>query len=398
MSTEAAASGSDEEPVPGTLREVAILFLKLGTIAFGGPAAHVAMMRDEIVRRRRWMTDQQFLDLLSTTNLIPGPNSTEMAMFVSQRQTGWRGLIVGGSLFILPSMLMVLGLAWAYVRYGSTPEAGWLLYGIKPVIIAIVVQALWALGKAAIKGWLLTTIGIVILALYLLGLNEIALLFGGGIIVMLARNGSRLRPIGVPAILPVGVIETVPLATNALTSVPVAPFNLGVLFLTFLKIGAVLYGSGYVLLAFLRTNFVEHLGWLTDKQLIDAVAIGQLTPGPVSTAATFVGYLVGGIPGALLATLAIFLPGFVFVAAIHPLVPRLRRSRYTSAFLDGVNVASLGLMAGVTWQLGRAAVIDWYTAILALVAAGLLIRFRLNSAWLVIGGGVAGLAYHILTG
>lgn len=396
MSTEAAASGSDEEPVPGTLREVAILFLKLGTIAFGGPAAHVAMMRDEIVRRRRWMTDQQFLDLLGTTNLIPGPNSTEMAIFVSQRQAGWRGLIVGGSLFILPSMLMVLGLAWAYVRYGSTPEAEWLLYGIKPVIIAIVVQALWALGKAAIKGWLLAAIGIAVLTLYLLGLNEIALLFGGGIIVMLARYGTRLRLPGIPVILPLG-LGSVSLATTALATTPVAPFNLGVLFLTFLKIGAVLYGSGYVLLAFLRTNFVEHLGWLTDKQLIDAIAIGQLTPGPVSTTATFVGYLVGGVPGALLATLAIFLPGFVFVAVIHPIVPRLRRSRYTSAFLDGINVASLGLMAGVTWQLGRAAVVDWHTALLALVAAGLLIRFRLNSAWLVIGGGAAGLTYHILT-
>ncbi len=396
MSTEAAASGSDEEPVPGTLREVAILFLKLGTIAFGGPAAHVAMMRDEIVRRRRWMTDQQFLDLLGTTNLIPGPNSTEMAIFVSQRQAGWRGLIVGGSLFILPSMLMVLGLAWAYVRYGSTPEAEWLLYGIKPVIIAIVVQALWALGKAAIKGWLLAAIGIAVLTLYLLGLNEIALLFGGGIIMMLARNGTRLRLPGIPVILPLG-LGSVPLSTTALATVPVAPFNLGVLFLTFLKIGAVLYGSGYVLLAFLRTNFVEHLGWLTDKQLIDAIAIGQLTPGPVSTTATFVGYLVGGVPGALLATLAIFFPGFVFVAVIHPIVPRLRRSRYTSAFLDGINVASLGLMAGVTWQLGRAAVVDWYTVLLALVAAGLLIRFRLNSAWLVIGGGAAGLTYHILT-
>ncbi len=397
MNTEAAASGSDEEPVPGTLREVAILFLKLGTIAFGGPAAHVAMMRDEIVRRRRWMTDQQFLDLLGTTNLIPGPNSTEIAIFVSQRQAGWRGLIVGGSLFILPSMLMVLGLAWAYVRYGSTPEEEWLLYGIKPVIIAIIVQALWALGKAAVKGPLLAAIGIAVLALYLLGFNEIVLLFGGGIIVMAARFGDRLRPPGVSTILPISV-GSLPLATTALASVPAAPFNLGVLFLTFLKIGAVLYGSGYVLLAFLRTNFVEHVGWLTDKQLIDAVAIGQLTPGPVSTAATFVGYLVGGVPGALLATLGIFLPGFVFVAVIHPIVPRLRRFRLTSAFLDGVNVASLGLMAGVTWQLGRAAVVDWYTALLALVAAGLLLRFKLNSAWLVIGGGAAGLAYRILTG
>lgn len=397
MKTEKAASGSDAEPVPGTLREVALLFLKLGTIAFGGPTAHVAMMRDEIVRRRRWMTDQQFLDLLGTTNLIPGPNSTEMAIFVSYRQAGWRGLIIGGSLFILPSMLMVLGLAWAYVEYGSTPEADWLLYGIKPVIIAIVVHALWALGKAAVKGWLLAVIGIIVLGLYLLGANEIALLLGGGIVMILASHGHRLRPTAIPALLPVSM-GSAPLAATALASVPASPFNLGVLFLTFLKIGAVLYGSGYVLLAFLRTNFVEHLGWLTDKQLIDAVAIGQLTPGPVSTAATFVGYLVGGVPGALLATLGIFLPGFVFVAVIHPLVPRLRRSRYTSAFLDGVNVASLGLMAGVTWQLGRAAVVDWFTALLAIVAAALLIRFKFNSAWLVIGGGAAGLAYHFLVG
>lgn len=395
MNTEAAESGSGEEPVPGTLREVGILFLKIGTIAFGGPAAHIAMMREEIVRRRRWMTDQQFLDLLGTTNLIPGPNSTEMAIFISHRQAGWRGLIVGGSLFILPSMLMVLGLAWAYVRYGSTPHAEWLLYGIKPVIIAIVVQALWALGKTAFKGWLLAALGIAVLGLYLLGINEIALLFGGGIVVVLARFGSRLRPSGLVSILPLSV-GSAPLTLTALASIPAAPFNLGVLFLTFLKIGAVLYGSGYVLLAFLRANFVEQLGWLTDEQLIDAVAIGQLTPGPVSTVATFVGYLVGGVPGALLATLAIFLPGFVFVAVVHPVVPRLRRSRYTGAVLDGVNVAALGLMAGVTWQLGRAAVVDWYTALLALVAAGLLSRFKLNSAWLVIGGGVAGLAFQIL--
>jgi len=357
------------------MREVAWLFLKLGTIAFGGPAAHIAMMREEVVRRRRWLSDEQFVDLLGATNLIPGPNSTEMAIHLGFLRAGWPGLIAGGICFIVPAMLIVLGCAWLYVRYGARPEAGWFLYGVKPVIIAIVVQAMWGLLRSAVKGYLLGAIGVVTLMLSLLGANEIALLLGGGVVaVLLTTVGNR----GVAA--PPGLGAGVGLTT---------------LFLVFLKIGSVLYGSGYVLLAFLRHDFVDRLGWLTDRQLLDAIAIGQVTPGPVFTTATFIGYVLGGVPGAALATLGIFLPSFVFVALSHPLVPKIRASRRAGAFLDGVNVAALGLMAAVTWQLGRAAIVDLTTAALALVALALLLRFKLNSAWLVLGGSAVGAALRL---
>src|SRR5437899_9378093 len=329
------------------MREVAALFLKLGTIAFGGPAAHIAMMREEVVRRRRWVSDERFVDLLGATNLIPGPNSTEMAIHLGYLRAGWPGLIAGGACFIVPAMLIVLGCAALYVRYGARPEAGWFLYGVKPVIIAIVVQAMWGLLRSAVKGYLLGAIGVVTLTLSLAGANEVALLLGGGVVsVLLTTVGIR----GVAA--PLGLGAGVGLTT---------------LFLVFLKIGSVLYGSGYVLLAFLRNDFVERLGWLTDQQLLDAVAVGQFTPGPVFTTATFIGYVLGGVPGAALATLGIFLPSFVFVALSHPLIPRLRTSLRAGAFLDGVNVAALGLVAAVTWQLGRAAIVDLTTAAPALV-------------------------------
>jgi chromate transporter len=357
------------------MSEVAWLFLKLGTIAFGGPAAHIAMMRDEVVRRRRWLSDEQFVDLLGATNLIPGPNSTEMAIHLGFLRAGWPGLIAGGICFIVPAMLIVLACAWLYVRYGARPEAGWLLYGVKPVVIAIVVQAIWGLLRSAVKGYLLGGIGVVTLMLSLLGANEIALLLGGGVVaVLLTTVGSR----GVAA--PLGLGAGVGLTT---------------LFLVFLKIGSVLYGSGYVLLAFLRHDFVDRLGWLTDQQLLDAVAVGQVTPGPVFTTATFIGYVLAGVPGAALATLGIFLPSFVFVALSHPLVPKIRASRRAGAFLDGVNVAALGLMAAVTWQLGQAAIVDVTTAALALIALVLLFRFRVNSAWLVLGGSAVGGALHL---
>lgn len=383
-------------PPRGSLGEVALLFFKLGCIAFGGPAAHIAMMRDEVVRRRRWLSDAEFLDLLGATNLIPGPNSTEMAIHLGYLRAGWRGLIVGGSLFILPAMLLVLALSWAYVRFGSTPQAVWLLYGIKPVIIAVVVQALWGLLRTAVKTRLLALVGLVVLGLYLVGFNEIALLFSAGTFVMLVENAQRWRQgqKAITGLLPLGAFTAPGLAQVGAAAA--VPFSLGTLFLTFLKIGAVLYGSGYVLLAFLRNDFVERLGWLTNQQLLDAVAIGQFTPGPVFTTATFIGYVTGGVAGAVLATIGIFLPGFVFVAAVHPLVPRLRRSPWMSGLLDGVNVAALGLMAGVTWELGRAALVDGLTVALAVVAALLLIRFAVNSAWLVIGGGVVGLTAHLL--
>ena len=381
----------------GSLREVAGLFLKLGLIAFGGPAAHIAMMRDEIVRRRKWVTDQHFLDLLGATNLIPGPNSTEMAIHLGFVRAGWWGLILAGTLFILPAMLIVLALAWAYVQFGSTPQAAWLLYGIKPVIIAIVVQALVGLTRTAVKSPLTGLVVAATFVLYLLNLNEIALLFGGAVLVAVIQNGGRIWTRSSPLVLAPGVPVHVGGGFTTMLVAGAVPFSLPTLFLTFLKIGAVLYGSGYVLLAFLRADFVERLGWLTDQQLLDAIAIGQFTPGPVFTSATFVGYLVGGFSGAVLATAAIFLPSFVFVALINPIIPRIRQSSWASSLLDGVNAAALGLMAGVTWQLGQAAIADVLTALVALLSLVVLIRFKPNSAWVVLAGGALGIAYHLVT-
>ena len=377
---------------PGPLAEVARLFLKLGCIAFGGPAAHIALMREEVVRRRKWIDDQHFLDLLGATNLIPGPNSTELAIHLGYLRAGWRGLIVAGALFIAPAMLIVLAMAWAYVRFGSLPQAAWLLYGIKPVILAVVAQALWNLGRTAIKGPLTALVGAGALALFVVGFNEIAILLIGGLVVLMARLLARrgARSIGQP---PAGLLALLPGSATLLglaqTSAPVSLLRL---FLIFLKIGSVLYGSGYVLLAFLRTDLVVRTGWLTDQQLLDAVAIGQFTPGPVFTTATFIGYLIGGWPGAILATIGIFLPSFIFVAASNPLIPRIRRSWWAGPLLDGVNVASLALMAAVTWQLAGAALRDPLTIGLALLAGALLLRTKINSAWLVLGGGLIGLA------
>ena len=370
------------------LTEVARLFLKLGMTAFGGPAAHIAMMHNEIVKRRKWLSDQQFLDLVGATNLIPGPNSTEMAIHIGFLRAGWPGLIMGGICFIVPAMLIVLFLAWVYVRFGATPQAEWLLYGIKPVVIAIIVQALWSLGQKAVKGALTAAVAVIVIILYFMGINEIALLFGGGLIVMFVTNYRRLRR------RMAGIF--IPLSSVGILSYVSIPFSLPQLFLTFLKIGAVLYGSGYVLLAFLRADFVVRFGWLTDQQLMDAIAIGQVTPGPVFTTATFIGFVLGGIPGALLATLAIFLPSFIFVAISNPLIPRIRNSAWVSGLLDGVNVASLGLMAAVTWQLGRASLTGPLTILIALSSFVLLIWFKVNSTWLIAGGGLIGLLSSVL--
>jgi chromate transporter len=367
------------------LREIAGLFLQLGFTAFGGPAAHIAMMHDEVVVRRRWMDEQHFLDLIGATNLIPGPNSTEMAIHVGFERGGWRGLILAGAAFIIPAALIVTVLAWAYVRYGATPAGEALLYGIKPVIIAVVAQALWKLGRTALRGRLLAVVGLVIFALYLAGVNELALLAAGGLVLLAARG---VRPGG-------GLALLAPLAAPGvglwLQLQATAEVTLGRLFLIFAKVGAVLYGSGYVLLAFLHGDLVQRLGWLSEQQLLDAVAIGQFTPGPVFTTATFVGYVLAGVPGAVVATIGIFLPSFIFVAGINRIVPAIRRSRYAGAVLDGVNAAALGLMAGVTVQLASAALVDVVTVLLAAAAAILLFRYRVNSAWLVLGGAVVGL-------
>lgn len=383
----------DATPGHGRLWELATLFLRLGATAFGGPAAHVSMMHDEVVTRRRWLGEQEFLDLLGATNLIPGPNSTEMAIHVGLARARWRGLIVAGTCFILPAMLIVLALAWAYVEYGETPAVEGLLYGIEPVVIAIVVQALAQLGRTAVKrSALLIAVGAGVLALYLAGVNELLLLFGAGVIVVLVRGAGRLRRTVSSGLLPVlgtglGALPSAAAAVAERTSV-----ELWGLFLLFLKFGAVIYGSGYVLFAFIRGDLVDRLGWITEQQLVDALAVGQLTPGPVFTTATFIGYLVGGVGGALLATLAIFLPGFVFVAALQPIVRLMRRSTWTGDLLDGVNAGAIGLMAGVTWQLGRDAIVDAPTALLAIAAAAVLFRWKLNSGWLILAGAALGLA------
>ena len=380
----------------GSASEAAKLFLKLGTIAFGGPAAHIAIMRDEVVVRRRWVSEERFLDLLGAANLIPGPSSTELAIYLGYERAGWMGLVLSGVCFIFPAMVMVLALAWAYVLYGATPNANWLLHGIKPVIVVIIIQALWGLFKTAVKGPLLAAAAIAVLSLYLAGFNPIALLFGIGALVTLIKNGSQLhrQRDGAGAGLP--LIAGLGLSAGFGAGITHAPFSLASLFMTFLKLGSVVFGSGYVLLAFLRDDFVHRLGWLSDQQILDAVAVGQFTPGPVFTTATFIGYIVGGLPGAILATVGIFLPSFLFVAAVFPVVELLRRSRWASGFLDGVNVGALGLMTGVTWQLGRAALIDGFAIVTAVLTLVLVLRFKINSAWLVLGGAILGSAYHLL--
>jgi chromate transporter len=372
------------------LTELASVFLRLGIIAFGGPAAHIAMMDNEVVNRRQWMSREKLLDLLGITNLIPGPNSTELAIHIGYERGGWRGLLVAGSCFILPAMLIVWTLAAIYARYQTVPQVEWLLYGIKPVIIAIVLQAVWNLGKKAAKDTPTIIAGVVAIAAYFAGLNEILLLILLGIAVMLLKNwrgrtsGAFLLPFS-------GILAQLGTTTAAVTSVSWVS-----VFLFFLKIGCVLYGSGYVFLAFLQRDLVERNQWLTSQQLLDAVAIGQFTPGPVFTTATFIGYLLAGNAGAIAGTIGIFLPAFVLVWVVNPWVTKLRQSPWASGFLDGVNAASLGLMAGVIYTLGRAALVDWLTILLAIVSAIVVFRFKINSAWLVLAGGIIGFATHIL--
>ncbi|HSE32273.1 MAG TPA: chromate efflux transporter [Pyrinomonadaceae bacterium] len=374
----------DHEP---SLGQLALLFLKLGTIAFGGPAAHIAMMEDEVVRRRRWLTREEFLDLLGATNLIPGPNSTEMAIHVGHRQAGWPGLLIAGASFILPAALIVTGFAWIYVRYGSLPAVEGILYGVKPVIIAVVIQALWSLGRTAIKNLFLAAVGVVGVVLALLGIHELIILAVAGLVVLVAKlfapGLDRNRFLSLVSSTPLGLFLQ---STAATTST----FGLWPLFLFFLKVGAILYGSGYVLLVFIRADLVERWHWLSESQLLDAIAVGQVTPGPVFTTATFIGYVLGGFQGAIVSTVGIFLPAFCFVAMSGPLIPRIRRSSAAGAFLDGVNAAALSLMVVVTYQLGRAALVDVVTAAFAVISAVLLLRFRVNSAWLVIAAAIAG--------
>jgi chromate transporter len=370
-----------------SLGELAAVFLKLGTISFGGPAAHIALMRVELVERRRWLTDQAFLDLVGATNLIPGPNSTEMAIHIGYLRAGWAGLLVAGTCFIVPAAIVVGLLAWVYVHSGTLPAVQAVFYGLKPVVVAIVAMALWGLARTAVKSAWLALLGIAAAIGVAAGLHELLVLAACGVAAGLASVRRAPAPASTLA-LPIDAAMLAVPAAAAATAV-----SLPELFLVFAKAGAFLFGSGYVLVAFLRADLVERLHWLTEQQLLDAVAVGQFTPGPVFTTATFIGYVLGGTPGAIVATVGIFLPAFVYVALSGPIVPRLRRSRIAGGVLDGVNVASLALMAVVTWYIGRAAVIDVPSAALAIASLVLLV-YRVNPIWPIVAGAVIGALVH----
>jgi chromate transporter len=378
----------------GNVREVASFFLKLGFLAFGGVAGHIAMMRRELVDRRKWISEQDFLDLFGIMNLIPGPSSTEMVIALGYWRAGWPALILAGVLFILPAMLMILALSWAYVGYGTLPAAQWILYGMNPMVIAIIADALLSLGRTALKTASLALMAVASLVLYFWGVSIVAIIVSTAVLTAIVgywKTKGQQRDLGIFPVAGGG-------ARVAIAAASAIPFSMTRLFLTFLKIGAVSYGGGYVLLAFLRADFVAHLHWLTDKQLLDAVAAGQITPGPVFASATFVGYLTGGMKGALLATLGMFLPSFIFIAIVFPFVPKLKGSPGARIFLDGINAVTVGLMAAVSWQLARGAILDAFTAVEAIVGLLILRRFRINSAWLILGGLVAGFAWKFATG
>ncbi len=379
--------------------EVAAVFLRLGATAFGGPAAHIAMMRTEFVERRKWLEDDEFTDLIGAANLIPGPNSTEVAIHLGHRRAGTAGLVMAGACFILPAFLIVFALAWLYVRFGALPETRAALYGAKPVILAVVAQALVGLSRSVLKGPVMIGLAVAAVVASLLGASELLVVFVPGL--LLGGNEWRKSPSvksGLPllgVILAVGGFLGLSLFLNSRSGAGAAPGPWS-LFLEFLKIGSVLYGSGYVLLSYLETDLVRRLVWLAPGQLLDAVAVGQLTPGPVFTTATFVGFVAAGFPGAVAATLGIFLPSFFFVALSARALPKLRSLPTTAAFMSGVNAASLGLMAAVLYKLGGDAIRDPLSVMLAAVPLGVLLRIKINSAWLVLGGAVVGLVSHPL--
>ena len=368
------------------ITEVITLFLKLGFIAFGGPVAHIAMMEEEVVKRRQWLDRQQFLDLVAATNLVPGPNSTEMAIHVGFLRAGWPGLILGGACFILPAALIVLVLAWLYERYGTLPQGQAFLYGIQPVIIAVIAQAIWRFGKTSLKDWSSQVVALLALTLVLSGVNEVLLLLAAGLLGMVWYGRIKTKTFLLTAIPPGLLVSAIP----ALSVIPQNPQLLLTLGLVFLKIGSILFGSGYVLVAFLQQDIVHRYGWLTQQQLLDAIAVGQFTPGPVLTTATFVGYQIAGLAGAIVSTLCIFLPAFIIVALTNPWIPRLRQSSLASGFLDGVNAAVVGFMAAVTLQIGRGALVDLPTILLAIGSAVALFWWNLNTTWLILAGGLVG--------
>lgn len=373
------------------LKEITLVFLKLGATAFGGPAAHVAMMEEEIISKRKWISKEKFMDFYGATNLLPGPNSTELAIHLGYERGGILGLILGGVSFILPAMLSVIILAIVYTRYGELPEISGISYGIKPVVIAIILQALIRLAKSALKNIPIIVISIIVVILSFLGLHEILLLASAGVIIMLIENRKKIKDNKLPMF-----ATYIPIFSTAINANGDKHISLPGIFLNFLKIGSVLYGSGYVILAFIEADFVDRLGLISSEQLIDAVSVGQITPGPVFTTATFVGYIIKGLPGAILATIGIFLPAFILVGALNRIIPKLRESTWFGGFLDGLNGASLALMAVVNWKLGVSSIIDLPTAILAGISLLLVFRFKINSAWLILGGGLIGYLLTLL--
>lgn len=383
-----AQASTEETARLSRLGEVIAVFGKLGIIGFGGPAAHIALMDDEVVRKRGWITRDHFLDLLAATNLVPGPNSTEMAIHLGYLRAGWPGLIVGGAAFILPAMLIVLALAWGYMQYGALPQVDALLYGIKPVIIAIIAQATCRLGRAALTDWKLVALGVAAFIAAAIGADTVLVMLAAGMIGVLLYAPPTWLHLGMPALAGWGLLFQV----TALAS----DNRLAGLALFFLKVGALLFGSGYVLIAFIEREIVGQLGWLTRQQLVDAIAVGQITPGPVLTTATFIGYLVAGVPGAIISTVAIFLPSFLIVLALSRWMPRLRASRTAAAFLRGVNAAVVAVMLLALIALARAALVDVWTGAVALIGLGLLLRTRVDSTWLLGGAAILGLLIRLV--
>jgi chromate transporter len=368
-----------------SLKELTKLFLKLGIIGFGGPAVHIAMMEEEVVRKRKWMDDQHFLDLVGATNLIPGPNSTEMSMHIGNERAGWRGLIVAGCCFIVPAVIITGAFAWAYQQYGQLPQVQQFIYGIKPAIIAVIVATMIVLGKKALKNVTLGIIGVISAIAVLAGMNEIYVLFGAGLIGILIYFFKKNQTIH--GIIPFTLLQ-IGSYTGETSSLK--------LFLIFLKVGAILYGSGYVLFAFLDAELVAK-GLLSKQQLIDAIAVGQFTPGPVFSSATFIGWQIGGIGGAIAATIGIFLPSFLFVALLNPIIPRLRSSKLMTAFLDTVNIASIAIILSVIIEMGKETLLDWRTILIAVIGFFVTFYFKkLNTAFVVLGGAVLGYALSFI--
>jgi chromate transporter len=370
------------------LREVALLFFKIGAIGFGGPAALIALIQEEVVKRRKWMSGEHFLDLVGATNMIPGPNATEMAIHCGYHRAGWLGLIVSGICFIIPAAVISGIFAWFYAKYHTLPAAESFIYGIKPAVLVVIAGAVYELGRKALKNWLLAVIGMVVIAASLFGMNEVTVIFAGGFVGMIAirfAQGWRIRNgLFLPLIASGGFA-----AQSA--GVVFGNLTLTNLFLVFLKVGAVLFGSGYVLVAYLDGDLVTRLGWMTKSELLDAIAVGQFTPGPVLSAATFIGYQLLGVRGAILATAGVFLPSFIFVAILNPVIPKLRQSKWASAFLDAINISAVGLMAAVAIKIGGSVLVDWKTILIALTSFAVVFGFRkINSAFIVLGGAVLG--------